>query len=168
LLVPARWRREEHEKRCRITWRLGSTNLCLPSHPACCDLSLASQVGAYAVASTMRKAIHSGCDSNAGRGDQHVDPSAAGEGVLGRAQGRGVHPCTYHLNLGPFVIETTAESAHIRPRSGWLCTAVYGPCRGLHSSTSQLHLSRFCHCNCMRSYNVSTMRTHAKPTGGRV
>ena len=44
-----------------------------------------------------------------------------------RAAGRGSHSSTFQLNLSRFVTETTAESAHVRPKSGRLCTAVFGP-----------------------------------------
>ena len=58
---------------------------------------------------------------------------------------RGFHSSTSHLNRSRFLTETTAKSAHIRPKSGRLITAVFGQYRGFHSSTSQLNLSRSSH-----------------------
>ena len=62
-----------------------------------------------------------------------------------RLGGRGLHSASSHLNLTRFVTETTAKSARIRPESGRVCTAVFGPHMSFQSSTSHLNLSRFCH-----------------------
>ena len=40
--------------------------------------------------------------------------------------------------------------------------------RGLHSSPSQLNLSRFCHRNSMKPPSVSHKSAHDKPKSGRV
>jgi len=47
--------------------------------------------------------------------------------VRGRVRGKGLHSSTCHLSLSRFVTETSEKSTHIRPKSGQLCTAVFGP-----------------------------------------
>ena len=85
-----------------------------------------------------------------------------------REQGRGLHSSASQLNLSRFVTETTAKSAHIRPKSGRLCTAVFGPSRGLHSSASPLNLSRVWSLKPFNQPTYLTKSAHVKPKSGRV
>jgi hypothetical protein len=98
--------------------------------------------------STLARAMNRmGGKSNTGEGGENVKrlaKQADGSNNPERsaikqvASGRGLTSSTSQLNLSRLVTETTANSAHIRPKSGRLCTAVYGPYMGFHSSTIQL------------------------------